>query len=167
MSRMIRISFPRLVLVAALGLAAAGCQPSVDLQSAVQLEDVVTGWFDAGVTEDGKNKLVPSISFRVRNTADQALSAVQFNLIFRRVGDPEEWSTVLVRGIGSDGLAAGATSEPIVVRAPQGYTGTQPRAQLLQNRLFVDAKIEIFGKQGSAVWTSLGDFPIERQLLTK
>lgn len=164
---MIRTCFPRLVLFAVLGLAGAGCGPSVDLKSAVRFEDVVTGWFDAGITDDGKNKLVPSISFRVTNAAAESLSTVQFNLIFRRIGDPEEWSTALVRGIGSDGLAPGATTEPIVVRASQGYTGTQPRAQLLQNRLFVDAKVEVFGKQGAEVWTSLGEFPIERQLLTK
>jgi hypothetical protein len=128
---------------------------------------VVTGWYDAGITDDGKNKLVPSISFRLTNTGTEPLSSVQFNCIFRRVGDPEEWSTVLVRGFRDAELAPGATSEPFVVRAAQGYTGTQPRAQLLQNRLFVDAKVEIFGKQGAAVWASLGSFPIERQLLTK
>ncbi len=32
------------------------------------------------------------------------------------------------------------------------YTGMQPRAQLLDNRLFIDAKVEVFGKHGSATW---------------
>lgn len=154
-------------LAGILSIAAASCGPNVDLDSALRFEDVMTGWYDAGITDDGKNKLVPSISFRVRNTSGEALSTVQFNLIFRRIGDPEEWSTVLVRGIGSEGLAPGQVSETIVVRAPQGYTGTQPRAQLLQNKLFVDAKVEIFGKLGSQVWTRLEEYQIERLLLTK
>ena len=92
---------------------------------------------------------------------------MQLNCIFRRVGDPEEWSTALVRVVDTSGLAPGATSTPVVVRAPQGYTGLQPRAQLLDNRLFIDAKVEVFGKHGSATWVKLGDFRIDRQLLTR
>jgi hypothetical protein len=148
-------------------VAAASCSPPINLAESSRIEDVVTGWYDAGITDDGKNKLVPSISFRLTNSGTRPLSSVQFNCIFRRIGDSDEWSTVLVRGLSDTELAPGETSEPFVVRAPQGYTGTQPRAQLLQNRLFVDAKVEIFGKQGSAVWASLGDFQIERQLLAK
>ena len=85
------------------------------------------------------------------------------------MGDTEEWSTVLVTGntAGVNGLAPGATSPPIVVRSPNGYTGTEPRADILQNKLFVDAKVEIFGKAGSATWVKLADVPITRQLLTK
>lgn len=160
-------SVASILLVGVLLATAAACGPNVDLDSALRFDDVVTGWYDAGITDDGKNKLVPSVSFRVRNTSAEMLSTVQFNLIFRRIGDPEEWSTVLVRGIGSNGLPPGQTSETIVVRAPQGYTGTQPRLQLLQNQLFVDAKVEVFGKLGSQVWTRLDEFQIERQLLAK
>ena len=36
------------------------CGPRVDLKQALQVTDVSTGWFDAGIV-DGKNKLVPSI----------------------------------------------------------------------------------------------------------
>ena len=35
------------------------------------------------------------------------------------------------------------------------------------NRLFIDAKVEVFGKHGSATWVKLGDFRIDRQLLTR
>jgi hypothetical protein len=38
---------------------------------------------------------------------------------------------------------------------------------MLQNAEFVDAKVEIFLKQGSSVWAKLAEFPIERQLLTQ
>jgi hypothetical protein len=112
---------------------------------------------------------VPSVSFTLTNTGSDAWGPMQVNCIFKRLGDPEEWSTVLVRGTaaGANDLKAGATTPPIVVRAPQGYTGTQPRADILSNRLFVDAKVEIFGKSGSANWVKLGEYPVTRQLLTK
>jgi hypothetical protein len=149
-----------------LAFAAAGCSGGGDLATAAKISDVTTGWFDAGVTEDGKNKLVPSVSFRINNTGRATLGSTQLNLIFKRVTDTEEWTTSFVRGIGTDGLAPGAATPPIVVRAQQGYTGTQARLSMLQNAQFVDFKVEIFGKHASATWVKLGEYKIERQLLT-
>jgi hypothetical protein len=158
--------FCRWLLFAA-ALIAVACGRGTDLAAAAKLTDVTTGWYDAGFTEDGKNKLVPSISLRIRNEGRTALGSTQLNLIFKRVIDKDEWTTAFVRGIGSEGLPRGQTSPPIVVRAQQGYTGIQPRAQMLANKQFVDFKVEVFGKHGSATWVKLGEFPIARQLLTR
>jgi hypothetical protein len=152
------------VLVSALTLP--GCGANIDLKQSAHLVDVTTGWYDAGVQPDGKNKLVPSVSFRIKNDGAVTIGSTQFNMIFKRVTDTEEWTTSFVKPIGSDGLAPGATTKLLVVRAQQGYTGTQPRLTMLQNSQFVDFKVEIFGKHGSATWVKLGDFPIRRQLLT-
>jgi hypothetical protein len=149
-----------------LAFAAPGCGGGADLAAAAKITDVTTGWFDAGVTEDGKNKLVPSVSFRINNAGQATLGSTQLNLIFKRVTDTEEWTTSFVRGIGPDGLAPGAATPPIVVRAQQGYTGTQARLTMLQNTQFVDFKVEIFGKHASATWVKLGEYKIDRQLLT-
>ena len=154
-------------LTALLILAAVACGAQADLATAAKLVNVTTGWYDAGVTEDGKNKLVPSVTFRIINAGDVPLGSTQLNLIFKRVTDTEEWTTAFVRGIGSEGLAPGASTPPIVVRAQQGYTGTQARLTMLQNTQFVDFKVEVFGKHASATWVKLGEFPIARQLLTR
>jgi hypothetical protein len=159
----------RLAAPLCLVLGALACSPSIDLKTSARVQPVASGWFDAGITEDGKNKLVPSISFTLTNTGDRPYGILQVNCIFKRVGEQEEWSTVLVygRAAGLDRLAPGATSPPVVVRAPMGYTGIEPRADILQNKLFVDAKVEIFGKAGSATPVKLAEVPISRQLLTK
>jgi hypothetical protein len=159
----------RLAVLVLASLLGSACSAPVNLAKSCRVAAETTGWFDAGITGDGKNKLVPSIVFRVSNIGDREFGDVQFNCIFKRVGDPEEWSTELIRGAsaGANHLAPGAMSAPINVRASQGYTGIQPRADILQNRLFVDAKVEIFGKAGSATWVKLGEFPITRQLLAK
>ena len=47
-------------------------RPPAPLDTVVKVDDVVTGWFDAGVTDDGKNKIVPSISLKLTNTAGDA-----------------------------------------------------------------------------------------------
>ena len=158
----------RVLLLGLLALPALACGgQAAPFEQAVRVDEVVTGWFDAGVTDDGKNKIVPSLSLKLTNTGAVPIGAVQLNCIFRRVGDPEEWSTALVRAIDRDGLGPGQTTEAVVVRAPQGYTGMQPRSQLLDNRLFVDAKVDVFGKHGSATWVKLGEYRIDRQLLTR
>ena len=38
---------------------------------------------------------------------------------------------------------------------------------MLQHRDFVDAKVELFVKQGAGQWVKLGEHQIEKQLLTQ
>lgn len=159
---------PGLVLVAVLALFSASCGSSVDAVAALEPVDVVTGWFDDGIIEGQKNKLVPSVTLKLRNKTGEPLKSIQINAIFRRVGEQEMWGEYFGWAIPRDPvLAAGAETAPLVMRSTLGYTGTQPRMQMLQNKEFVDAKVEIFLKQGSKVWAKLAEYPIQRQLLTK
>ena len=146
-------------------VAALGCN-RVDPITALEPADVVTGWYDEGIV-DGKNKLVPSVSLKLRNKSDVDVRSVQVNAIFKRINEPEPWGDHFGWAIQGDSLPPGATTRDIVLRSGLGYTGEQPRQQMLQNKEFVDAKVEIFLKQGSGVWAKLAEFPIERQLLTK
>ena len=52
------------------------------------------------------------------------------------------------------------------MKSQQGYKGTEPRQQMLQNSHFVDAKAELSAKYGSGQWTRIGDYQIERKLVT-
>jgi hypothetical protein len=152
-----------------LGLAlVAGCAPDVQVERALQITDVHTGWYDAGIMEDGKNKLVPSLSIRLKNVSQEEVAGVQINAVFRRVGETVAWGEHFVQAINREnGLPPGRDTNAIVLRSQLGYTGTQPRLTMLQNREFVDAKVDIFGRSGSRNWVKLGEFQIERQLLTE
>lgn len=145
-------------------LAIAGC--SREVENDLRVIDVRSGWFDAGIV-DGQNKLVPSISLRLENVSDRAIDRVQLNAVFKRVGEEEMWGSHLASGIGPEGLEPGATSAPIVLRSPLGYTGPQARMQMLQNKEFVDATVEVFGKHGSRTWIRINETQIDRQLLTE
>jgi hypothetical protein len=160
------------IILAGLILPAAACAPAVNVKKDLLILDVTTGWFDAGIVKDvegEKNKLVPAISFRLRNvTTDKTIASVQINAVYYRVAEPDmEWGTTWVRGIGSDGLKPGAVSEPFVLRGDRAYTGLQPRLQMLQNAAFVDATVNIMAKYGADQWVKLATFPITRQLLTQ
>ena len=153
----------------ALILGAGGCgSRNVDIARALQVSDVTSGWFDAGIVEGGKNKLVPSISFRLKNAFDREIASVQLFAKFSRVGETEEWGTPpYIRAIGPEGLAPGASTQPIVLRSNLGYKGEQPRAVMLRNRSFVDARVELYAKYRSNNWAKLGEYQVARQLLTK
>jgi len=159
---------PGLAIVSLLVLFSASCGASVDAVASLEPIEVVTGWFDDGVIEGGKNKLVPSVSLKLRNKGTKPIKSIQINAIFKRVNEPEMWGEYFGWAIQRDQpLQPTAASAPLVMRSTLGYTGVQPRMQMLQNKEFVDAKVEIFLKQGSKVWAKLAEFPIERQLLTR
>jgi predicted transglutaminase-like cysteine proteinase len=156
------------IMAGVVTVSSYSCGASVDAVAALEPVDVVTGWFDEGILEDGKNKLVPSVSLKLRNKSGEELKSIQVNAIFRRVGEQEMWGEYFGWAIPRDPvLAAGAETGPLVMRSALGYTGTQPRMQMLQNKEFIDAKVEIFLKQGSQVWAKLAEYPIQRQLLTR
>jgi hypothetical protein len=154
-------------MLAALAVVfAAGCN-RVDPTTVLEPTEVFTGWYDTGIQPDGKNKLVPSISLKLRNKSGEPVRSVQINAVFRRVGEPEMWGEHFGWAIQRDPLAPGASTDQLVLRSQLGYTGDEPRARMLQNKEFVDAKVEIFLKQGSQVWAKLAEFQVARQLLTK
>jgi hypothetical protein len=153
-------------LIGVLTVLEACSGPPVDLSKGLQVEVVSTGWYDAGIV-NGKNRLVPQISFKVRNVSDQKLVSLQINGLFRRITEKDEWGNAFVTAAGSAGLLPGASTSTLTLKSQLGYTGTDPRADMLTNTKFVDVKVELFAKYGSAQWVRIGDFPIDRQLILK
>jgi hypothetical protein len=164
---MVRERLLPLACMAVVAAVSVSCGKSEAAVAALEPIEVVTGWYDDGIIEGGKNKLVPSVTMKLRNKSDDSIRSIQINAIFRRVGEQEMWGEYFGWAIRGEPLAAGATTNTMVMRSALGYTGDQPRMQMLQNREFVDAKVEIYLKQGSRVWAKLAEYPIDRQLLTK
>jgi hypothetical protein len=165
-SRMTRRRPSLLIACVGAALLFAGCR-SREVEKDLRITDVNTGWYDAGIVE-GQNKLVPSVSFRLRNISDEGISKVQLNAVFHAVNEPAKaWGDTMIRGIGSDELAPGGSGDRLVMRSPLGYTGTEARLVMLKNSQFVDATVSVFGRHGSRNWVKLGEFPIDRQLLTE
>ena len=157
-----------LILFVSLALLAAGCGgPAVDLKQGLKIDIVDTGWFDAGIVE-GKNKLVPTVSFTVKNVSDQKLVSLQMMASFFRVSDTSsEWGNNLLNVAGSEGLAPGATTPTLTIKSPLGYTGTDPRADMLKNAIFVDAMVKLVAKYAATQWAHIREVPIERKLVTQ
>lgn len=145
---------------------AAACGPTVDLATGIEIAAISTGWLDAGIV-DGKNKVVPAVTFKLKNVSDQKLSTLQVNAIFRRVNTNEEWGDGFRTVAGSGGLAPGAATDSVTINAQLGYTGSDPHAAMLYHSQFVDAKVDLFAKYGSGKWARIGEYPIMRQLIER
>ncbi|MCK7518672.1 MAG: hypothetical protein MZV64_13595 [Ignavibacteriales bacterium] len=151
-----------------LSLGAAGCSaPDVDLAKVVKVGDITTGWFDVGIV-DGQNKLVPTaIVHRHQHGHRDAERPPGLHRVpvHRRDRGTRDRRLVMLRG--AEALGPSATSKPITVRANWGFSGLQPRAQMLMHSQFKDARAEIFVKFGAKPFVKIGEAQIARQLLTK
>jgi hypothetical protein len=164
----------RLAIVVCLALAAVGCGPQVNLKESLQVTDVLGGFYDAGVV-DGRNKIVPSITFTLRKTTDQSIHPLQLNVYFRQLplagtnppsgsSGESDWEDVFLQNVDFHGNQ----TEPLTVRPNVGYTGDPPqsRADMLKNSHFQDIRVHIFAKHSSSQWVEIGVFDLPRQLLT-
>lgn len=149
-----------------LALVAAGCTKPVDLKQALQISDVSTGWYDAGIV-DGRNKVVPSVTFKLKKAPGSDLSWVALNGVFSAVDgqNSDLDDDIYVQRVDF----TGDETAPITIHGKTGYTGDPPqsRADLLKHTMFRDLKVKVFAKQSSSQWVQLNETPIVRQLLSR
>ena len=156
-----------LMLLVVIGVVATACGgASEPITKLVEPVDVRTGWFDAGV-ENGMNKLLPTVMLTLKNVSNEPVANVQVNAVIRRVGETDEWGGAFQKVVGTEGIPPGGTTKPIVLRSNLGYTGIEPRAQMLKNSQFVDAHVQVFAKHGGNQWMKLGEWQIAREMLTQ
>jgi len=158
-----RIGFAVLLL----SLAAAGCRGPLDVPAALAVTDVASGWFDAGLDPLGRNKLVPSVAFRLANETDDIVRYLQVNAVFRRLGEDEEWGNAYVRVVGTEGIEVGRASQVLRLESGRGYTGEQSHAEILAHRDFVDVQMDIYVKHRGDQWVLLDTVDVDRQLLAR
>ena len=155
------------VLLLALG-AAPSCSRSVDVKQALEVVDTSSGWYDAGIV-DGKNKIVPSVTFRLKKKGETDLAGVALNVVFRHPAaadskTEEDWDEVFIQR--ADFRGADQT-DPLTVRTEKGYTGDPPQSRLdiLRHSQFRDVRARIFAKYSSSQWVEIGTVDVQRQLL--
>jgi hypothetical protein len=161
------------LLVSLLAVASTSCTKHVDFKQSLQVTDVSGGWFDFGIV-DGKNKLVPTVVFRVRKPADVDLRSLSLNVHFKRIVDPskpgldgeEEAEEVYFQNVPFEDATATAL---LTARPNTGVTGDAPqtRAEMLQHREFRDFRARVFAKESSTKWVEILTFDLPRTLLTK
>jgi len=157
-----------IVAVVLLALASSsGCGRPIDVKQVIQITEISGGWYDAGI-KDGKNKLVPSVTFRVKKLTDEPVSPLSLNLAFKKITPQgeEDFDDFYVQSVT---FAEGNQSAPLTVRTETGHTGDPPqtRAQMLQHPGFQDLRVVFFAKHSSSNWVELARYDIPRKLLTR
>ena len=167
----------RVALAFILGLAflPAGCSAPVDLKQVLQLEDISGGYRDAGIVE-GRNKVIPSITFRLKKATDRSLNPLSLNVAFKKLPPPgitpppgspteEDWDEAYSANVKFNGNDTGL----LTYKINAGYTGDPPqsRADILKNTHFQDVRVHIFAKHSSSQWTEIGQYTIPRQLIAQ
>jgi hypothetical protein len=166
-----------LASAAAMALVAGlwGCSAPVDLKQALQVTDATAGYSDAGIV-DGKNKVVPTVSFRLKKSVADSLRPLSINVSFKQLpqagtavapGSPAEsdWDEVFVQSVPFEG----EQSAPLTFKAKNGYTGDPPqsRADILKHRLFQDVRVHVFAKHSASQWVEIATLDVPRQLLAQ
>ena len=154
-------------LLALLVSGAAGCGQTVDFKQALQVVDVSGGWYDFGIV-DGKNKLVPSLSLRIRKAPDVRLRSIALNVHFKWASgsDEKEPGEVFLQNVE---FTEGNQTALLQIRPDYGFTADAPqtRAEMLGHSQFRDARAVVFAKQSSTTWVELLTYDIPRVLITK
>jgi hypothetical protein len=162
-------------LVLTLPLLVAGCSKPVDLKQVLKVTDLSGGYYDAGIV-DGRNKIVPSITFRIAKSTDDGLRPLSVNIVFKQLpkagtvvapGQPAEndFDEVFKQSVPFNG----SQTDLLTVRATAGYTGDPPqsRADMLKHSLFQDMRVHVFAKHSSSQWVEIAQLDLPRQILTQ
>ena len=151
-------------------LLSAACSPRVDVKDALEITESSGGWYDAGIVE-GKNKIVPSVTFRLKKKPDADLAGVALNVVFRHPASPgtnleEDWDEVFIQR--AEFKDANET-ETLTVRSEKGYTGDPPQGRLdiLRHSKFRDVRARIYAKYSSSQWVEIGTVDVQRQLIVR
>ncbi|MEZ5316020.1 MAG: hypothetical protein R2752_01320 [Vicinamibacterales bacterium] len=155
----------RLLVLVALIAVAAACGRGISLEQDLEITDVSTGWYDDGIDPTTTwNHMVPSVTFKLKNNGSEGVNAVRLTLAFWVDGDDGEKDSKLVRGIGDESLAPGASTDEITVRGNVGYNVEGPRADLFARSAFRDWTVKLFASRGGAL-VPKGEFKIERRII--
>lgn len=166
-----RILLPALVLA----VLTPGCSRPIDLTQVLQITDLSGGYRDAGIV-GGRNKLVPTVTFKLKKSIDDSIRPLSLNVAFKRLpqagaavppGSPAE--TDLDETYVQSVPFEGNQSAPVIIQSKTGYTGDAPqsRAEMLKNSQFQDVRVHIFAKHSASQWIEIGTFDIPRQVLAQ
>ena len=159
-----------LIGLAASAAVSATCSRPADIKEAIDVVETSSGWYDAGIV-DGKNKIVPSVTFRLKKKGDADVAGVALNVVFRHPAPEggnleEDWDEVFIQRAE---FKDGDQTEPLTVRTEKGYTGDPPqsRLEMLKNSHFRDVRARIYAKYSSSQWVEIGTVDVQRQLLVR
>ena len=143
---------------------ASACDNQPDLSSALQFVPGVTGYRLAGLSEEKLHRLVPSITFQLKNIGDVDLTNVDLTIAYWQVGADGETDSKQIRGITSTPLKAGSVSDSITVDSSVAYKSPVTTNEAFTSTTYKDFIVKVFAKRRGKT-TRLGEYKVEPRVL--
>jgi hypothetical protein len=119
-------------------------------------------WVDKKVRPD-ETIIVPSLSFKIKNTGSRPLQYVGFNCIFIFEESAENLTDGYVETIKKP-LPPGQVSDEIFVKGFFGYRATSKAAFIKNMPNWKNIKVKIYAKTKNSGQVLLGIFPIKKKI---
>ncbi len=156
-----------LIAAFALAIVHTGCDktPSVtELKTYLEVTEMKTKWVDKYYQPwPQKLKLVPVISFRVKNISGRTLRHVYFNAIFREKGEAENLGDDLLAAFGKKPLLPGEVSDEIVMKSNFGVEGKN-LAHFKNNPAWKPVTLKLFIKIKGSRYALLGEWDVSQEI---
>jgi len=146
-------------LVRELVLQQRGSISSGELQKSLELVSTETRWVNKEVTPY-RVKIVPSVTFTVRNKGDRPIGNLKFVGIFMFADSGEQMSDG-VTPLMPQPIAPGETTGKISIKALYGYSATSKAAFMQNKSKWKPIKVRILA-QTSAGFAPLGVVPVRQ-----
>jgi hypothetical protein len=119
-------------------------------------------WVDKKVRPD-EATIVPSFTFKIKNTGQRPLQYVGFNCIFQFEESGENLTDGYVEAVKKP-LPPGQISDEIFVKGFFGYRATSKAAFIKNMANWKGVKVKVYAKSKNSGQVLLGIFPIEKKI---
>ncbi len=119
-------------------------------------------WVDKLVRPD-EATIVPSFSFKIKNTGTRPLQYVGFNCIFLFEESGENLTDGYVEAVKTP-LAPGEVSEEIFVKGFYGYRATSKAAFIKNLANWKPVKVKVYAKSKNSGQVLIGIYPIQKKI---
>ncbi len=133
-----------------------------ELAASVQIVWHDSIWVDKKVRPD-EATIVPSFTFKIKNTGQRPLQYVGFNCVFVFDESGENLTDGYVEAVKTP-LAPGEVSGEIFVKGFYGYRATSKPAFIKNMPNWKPVKVKVYAKSKNSGQVLLGTYPIEKKI---
>ena len=144
--------------------ASSACERAPDLSTTLELVPGITGYRLAGLSPDKQNRLVPSITFQLKNIGDVDLSYIDLSVAFWQASADGETDSKQIKGIGGTPLKPGALTDSVTVDSSVAYVSPVTTGEAFTSSLYKDFVVKVFAKRHGKT-TKLGEYKVEPRVL--
>jgi hypothetical protein len=135
-----------------------------ELEAAIEITDVETKWMEKYFQIwPPKLILVPTITFRVKNTSDKPINYVNFNAVFRFKEENENLGDAFMAAIRSIPVEPGEKSDAILLKCNYGVDGKSVH-DFKTNPGWQIAVVKLFARSKGSPYIAVGEWDVSRTI---